>query len=234
MNRWESRFLILSNLLVGGTGVVYAIMRYFMQPADEWAVVNHPWQPHVQHLHVLAAPLLVFACGLIWHRHVVSSLRGETGRGARTGPGLLLAFGPMVLSGYMIQTTTGESWRQLWVVVHVASSAAWMLAFADERVILSPRSWTVVEAVRLLNPAVIVAVPAVPPALRLAVASPLLLVAPRTVIEASFGPVSEKATLAPATGFPAGVRSRARTVVVEEPSAGRLASSAEMVNTGCT
>ncbi len=76
-----------------------------------------------------------------------------------------------------------------------------------------------VAAVRLLNPAVIVAVPAVPPAFRMAVASPLLLVVPCTVIEASFGPVSEKATLAPSTGLPAGVRSRARTVVVEDPSA---------------
>jgi hypothetical protein len=31
-------------------------MRCLAEPADEWAVVNHPWQPHLQHLHVLAAP----------------------------------------------------------------------------------------------------------------------------------------------------------------------------------
>ena len=74
MSRSERLFLHVANGLVGGTGLVYAAMRYLMNPTDEWSVVNHPWQPHVQHLHVLVAPLLVFAAGLIWSRHV-SALR---------------------------------------------------------------------------------------------------------------------------------------------------------------
>jgi len=130
MTRWESRFQNLANLLVGGTGLIYAFMRYFMKPASEWAVVNHPWQPLLQHLHVLSAPLLVFACGLIWSRHVVGNLRREERGGATSGPGLLLTFAPMALSGYLIQTTTGESWRQVWIVTHLVSSGAWILAFA--------------------------------------------------------------------------------------------------------
>jgi hypothetical protein len=130
MNRWEARLQHAANLLVGGTGIVYAVMRYMMDPADEWAVVNHPWQPHIQHLHVLTAPLLVFACGLIWNHHVTGNLtRGER-RGRRTGPGLLLALVPMVVSGYLIQTTVTETWRQVWIVAHLIASTAWMLAFA--------------------------------------------------------------------------------------------------------
>jgi len=131
MNRWEIRVQHLANLLVGGTGVVYAIMRYFLTPADEWAVVNHPWQPYVQHLHVLTAPLLVFACGLIWRRHVAGNLQRGEQRGRRSGPGLLLALAPMVLSGYLIQTTVAESWRQAWIVIHLVSSAVWILFFAS-------------------------------------------------------------------------------------------------------
>lgn len=130
MSRWEARIQFAANLVVGGTGIIYAIMRYLMDPVDEWAVVNHPWQPHVQHLHVLTAPLLVFACGLIWHRHVVGNLRRDEQRERRTGPGLLLALAPMILSGYLIQTTVMELWRQVWIVVHLTSSAAWILAFA--------------------------------------------------------------------------------------------------------
>ena len=34
-----------------------------------------PWQPAVQHLHVLAAPLLVFALGLIWKAHAWPGVR---------------------------------------------------------------------------------------------------------------------------------------------------------------
>lgn len=130
MSRREAWTLHAANLLVGGTGIVYAVMRYLMSPVDEWAVVNHPWQPQVQHLHVLTAPLLVFACGLIWHRHVIGNLRRGERRGRRTGPGLLVALVPMILSGYLIQTTVTEGWRQVWVVVHLVSSGAWLLAFA--------------------------------------------------------------------------------------------------------
>jgi hypothetical protein len=124
----------VANLLVGGTGLVYAIMRYFMKPTDEWAVINHPWQPHAQHLHVLAAPLLVFACGLIWRRHVVGNLSRDDRRGASSGPGLLLTLVPMTLSGYLIQTTVGETWRQIWIVTHLVASGAWTLAFAGHLV----------------------------------------------------------------------------------------------------
>ena len=79
MSRSQRWLVHTANLLVGGTGLVYAWMRYFMRPADEWAVVNHPWQPHLQHLHVLVAPTLVFAVGLIWTGHVVA----KYGNGSR-------------------------------------------------------------------------------------------------------------------------------------------------------
>lgn len=131
MNRWEAATLYVANLLVGGTGIVYAVMRYLLEPADEWAVVNHPWQPHVQHLHILVAPLLVFACGIIWRGHVASKLRNGNGNGngRRSGPGLLLALAPMVVSGYLIQTTVAESWRQVWTVLHLFSSGVWIVVF---------------------------------------------------------------------------------------------------------
>lgn len=129
MNAWERGLQYAGNLLVCTTGVLYAVMRYLMEPADEWAVVNHPWQPFVQHLHVLVAPLLVFACGLIWRRHVSENWRRE-GRSRRSGPGLALVFVPMIVSGYLLQTAVAEGWRQAWVVVHLCSSAVWLLAFA--------------------------------------------------------------------------------------------------------
>jgi len=133
VTRAEIAFVHLANALVGVTGAVYAVMRYFMTPADEWAVVNHPWQPHVQHLHVLVAPLMVFAVGLIWSRHVSSRLRnGREGRG--TGLGLLVAFVPMVVSGYLIQVAVEPSWRSAWIGVHLASSALWLVVFVAHRI----------------------------------------------------------------------------------------------------
>lgn len=128
MSRAHLIFLHLANLAVAGTGLVYAWMRYLVEPTDEWAVVNHPWQPHLQHLHVLAAPLLVFAIGLIWSAHVIGKLKN--GRGNRiVGIGLTTLFMPMAASGYLLQVAVDPAWRQTWIWFHVASSLVWVVAF---------------------------------------------------------------------------------------------------------
>lgn len=129
MSRAEAWAVHVATVLVGGTGLIYAFMRYLMRPADPWAVVHHPLQPTVQHLHVLTAPLLVFAAGLIWRQHVWEHLRRGTARRRRSGLALLLGLAPMIASGYLLQTTVSESWRRAWVVVHCAASGLWLLAW---------------------------------------------------------------------------------------------------------
>lgn len=129
MSRGEARFVVLANLLVGGSGIVYAAMKYLLEPPDEWSVVNHPWQPHVQHLHVLVAPLLVLAGGLLWRHHIAEKLRNGDHRGRCTGLVLVFLFVPMAASGYLIQITITEIWRQTWIWSHVVSSLVWLVGF---------------------------------------------------------------------------------------------------------
>jgi hypothetical protein len=129
VTRFEAWLLHVSNLLVGGTGLVYAWMRYLAEPTDEFAIVNHPLQPTLQHAHVLAAPLLVFGLGLVWRRHVAARVLGGHRARRRTGLGLALAVVPMVASGYLLQTAQGEGWRTAWIVVHLVTSAAWLAAY---------------------------------------------------------------------------------------------------------
>ena len=133
MSRGQTLILHLANIAVCGTGLVYAWMRYLVEPADEWAVVNHPWQPYVQHLHVLAAPLLVFALGLIWSAHILGKLQnGRKNRAA--GIGLTTLFLPMAASGYLLQVAVDPGWRRTWVWVHVVSSLLWVAAFVVHQV----------------------------------------------------------------------------------------------------
>jgi hypothetical protein len=129
LSRFEALFLHLSTLLVGGTGLVYAWMVFLSRPSDPYALVNHPWQPAVQHLHILTAPLLVFASGLIWRRHVWAGWKRGGRERRRSGVSLALTVVPMVISGYLIQTAVEESWRQAWVIVHLASSTLWLLGY---------------------------------------------------------------------------------------------------------
>jgi hypothetical protein len=133
MSRGQALLLHFANLAVCGTGLVYAWMRYLVEPADEWAVVNHPWQPHLQHLHVLVAPLLVFAVGLIWTAHILGKLQnGRTNRVA--GLSLMALFLPMAASGYLLQLAVDPNWRRTWVWVHVVSSLLWVAAFVVHQV----------------------------------------------------------------------------------------------------
>lgn len=133
MSRFERRMHHLSTLLVGGTGLVYAVMRYLLEPADPWTVVGHPWQPHVQHLHILSAPLLVFVVGLSWQGHIVPRWRKTRMPGFLTGIVLLLSFLPMIVSGALIQTTVSEGWRTAWVVVHLVTSLLWMAGYLSHQ-----------------------------------------------------------------------------------------------------
>lgn len=130
MKRAHRLLVHTATVLVGGSGVVYAVMLYLLQPVDPWAVVNHPWQPTVQHLHVLTAPMLVFACGLIWEHHVRAYLARGEARRRGSGVGLALSLLPMAASGYLLQVAVSPGWRRLWVGVHVASSALWLAAYA--------------------------------------------------------------------------------------------------------
>jgi hypothetical protein len=130
--------LHLSNLLVGGTGLVYAWMIFLVKPADPFAVVNHPLQPQVQHLHILAAPLLVFTAGLIWRRHVWWQYRRGIDERRQSGLSMIFLLVPMIVSGYLIQTAVDDGWRRIWVWVHLAASGLWLLGYLAHQV---PTAW---------------------------------------------------------------------------------------------
>lgn len=129
MSRFEAWAVHVSSLLVAGTGLLYGFLRYFAESDDPYSIVNHPWQPLFQHLHILLAPLLVFAAGFIWREHVWKHWRqGVRGR-RRSGVSMMLTVVPMVVSGYLIQTAVDPGWRTAWVVVHVATSLLWVGAY---------------------------------------------------------------------------------------------------------
>lgn len=145
MTRAERWLFHASNVLVAGTGGVYAWMLYALEPADEYALVNHELQPTFQHLHVWFAPLLVLMAGVLWRAHVAPQLRSKRPARRRSGLALLALLLPMVLSGYSIQVVSEPVWRNTWVIVHVASSALWCVSMLVH-LVASARAQPVVDA----------------------------------------------------------------------------------------
>jgi hypothetical protein len=162
MTRCEAWSLHLSNALVAGTGLVYGWMAWLLEPADEFALVNHPLQPDLMHLHVLSAPLLVFATGLVWQRHVLARLRGGFRPRRRTGWSLAASVLPMIASGYLIQTSSDATWRSVWVALHLATSGLWVLGYLAH--MLARRPAPVRPPAQALGPPTTPAPPAPPAA----------------------------------------------------------------------
>ena len=76
MSRAQVALLQLSLLGMTLTGLVFAWMKYFMKSDDPFAVVNHPWQPHMMTAHVLLGPVAVFAIGWVFGNHIWPAYRG--------------------------------------------------------------------------------------------------------------------------------------------------------------
>ncbi len=140
MTRSEAWLNHAANLLVGGTGLVYAWMLYLAVPADDFAVVNHPLQPAFHTAHIVAAPLLVFGCGLVFRRHVWARVRSGYPHRRKTGLVLFLLLGPMILSGYLLQVSVEDVWRVTWRWTHVATSLLWVLGYAVHQFSRRPRA----------------------------------------------------------------------------------------------
>jgi len=138
VSRGAAWSLHLSALAVGGTGLVYGWMRYFLEPADELALVNHPAQPLWQGAHVLLAPLLVFACGLVWSAHVWPRVRAAFRARRPTGLVLFALFFPLVLSGVALQVAESDWLRVGLQWVHSLGGTLWVLGYGVH--LLSPRA----------------------------------------------------------------------------------------------
>jgi len=118
-----------ATLPVAVTGGVYAVMAYCMSPADPMDVLNHPWQPDVMHWHLLTAPFWLFAFGVLWQSHIGPKLRAGGRSRRRTGITLFSLSIPMALSGYLLQVSVEQWWRDMWIIVHVGLSLAWSALF---------------------------------------------------------------------------------------------------------
>ena len=90
------------------------------------ALVNHPREPLLKTLHILTAPLLVFACGLLWRQHIWARIRAKYPHRRRTGIALALLVLPMVASGYLLQTAVEPELRQVWIWVHGITASLWV------------------------------------------------------------------------------------------------------------
>lgn len=129
MRRWSALLNHVACALVGLSGVAYGAMKYFMAGSDPDSRVGHPWQQPMLKIHVLTAPLLIFALGLVFSGHALARLRSGEDPGRASGSGLLALAAPLVLTGPLIQVLTGDAARRWSGWAHAGLGAVYVLAY---------------------------------------------------------------------------------------------------------
>ena len=119
MKPWERWLFRLAILLATLTGGLYGWTKFFGERLGEFGPEPHPWQGTLQHLHVLLVPPLVFMAGWMVRGHgLASAIEGKRAR-RLSGLALLIFIAPMVLSGYLLQTSVAPVWQKLWSWSHM-------------------------------------------------------------------------------------------------------------------
>lgn len=134
MNPFERWTLWGSTAVVAVSGFAFLWMKYFVVPADPYAIVNHAWQPFFLKLHILSAPVLVFALGVVFLRHIWRQYRSGRPGGRRTGLTVLWVLVPMVATGYLLQTVASRDALRRIAWIHIVTSSAYVLAIAGHQV----------------------------------------------------------------------------------------------------
>ena len=136
MTRFERWSVWSTSIATALTGFVYLWMKYLMTPVDPWAVINHPLQPWVLKAHIRVAPLLLFSVGMVALKHIWRHLRSARRTARRTGLTTALVLGPMVISGYLIQSVTGEGNLRVLAIAHIATGTVYALALLAHQVMV--------------------------------------------------------------------------------------------------
>lgn len=134
MSRAQLLWLHLSVALTAATGVVFAVMKYFLESSDEFAVVNHPLQPHMLAAHVVISPIALFVLGWTFSNHMLPKYRFSD-ESRKSGIVSMLLIVPMTLSGYLLQIATNETLRQSMAVAHWIASGLFVIGYVGHLIV---------------------------------------------------------------------------------------------------
>ena len=135
MTWWEQWAFNLLHAVVTVTGVGYLYMNYVMTATDPFAVINHPWQPAMLSLHIVAAPVFIAFFGMLFRSHTLRKLVSPNAGNRRTGWTSLVSFSTMALTGYLLQVASDPAWLSGLVWAHVSTSLIFVAGYGVHLVI---------------------------------------------------------------------------------------------------
>ena len=129
MTRFEKIFLHASTAALGLSGLLHAAMKYLLEPADPYSVVNHPLQPWMLAAHVVVAPFALFAVGIIVKDHIWAESRRPVVRHRHSGRATFATLALCAVSGVLLQVTTREGLRLALAWTHLGTGGLYLAGY---------------------------------------------------------------------------------------------------------
>ncbi len=140
MSNFERWMVWASASATALTGLAFFWTKYLIEPAEPWAVVNHPLEVWFLKTHIVFAPVFVFAVGLIVTRHIVPHIKQNVRQGRRSGLVMVWTAIPMAVSGYLLQVVTATGWVTGFVILHLATGFLFLFGLAGHGLVLVVRA----------------------------------------------------------------------------------------------
>ena len=135
MSRWHAWSSHVVTVLLAGSGIVFFTMKYMVTTDDPFAVVNHPLQPLMLDLHLVAAPAIIFLFGLMFESHIQKKLQSSARMNRKSGIIAAITFAAMTVSGYALQVSAMETLSRAALILHLISSGVFVLSYAAHQVV---------------------------------------------------------------------------------------------------
>jgi hypothetical protein len=135
MKWWEQWAFNALHGVVAVTGVGYFYMKFLVTAVDPFSVINHPWQPAMLSLHLLAAPFFIAFFGMLFRSHTLKKITSPVAGNRRSGWMSLISFSTMALSGYLLQVASTPNVVTVMLWTHITTSVVFVAGYSLHLVI---------------------------------------------------------------------------------------------------
>ena len=136
--RWGFNGAYAAITLSGGA---YLVMKYLMMTDDPFAVVNHPWEPTMLAIHVIAGPIAIALFSLAFRSHGLPQIWQATRVNRKSGLAAGSVFLVLVGSGYLNQVATDPIVLEASIWTHVGAGGVFVAAYAVHVVVGYRAAW---------------------------------------------------------------------------------------------
>ena len=123
------------------SGAAYFAMKYLMTTDDPFAVVNHPWEPTMLAIHVVAGPVAIALFSLVFRSHGLPKIWQATAVNRKSGLAAGAVFVVLVGSGYLNQVATDPNVLEASVWTHLGAGGLFVVAYAVHQVVGYRAAW---------------------------------------------------------------------------------------------